>query len=258
MSPELAQILRRSTVEIRSGRRGIGSGILWTADGGILTNAHVIGRGHPTVKLHDGREFQAEIQCRRPERDLALLRIPARDLPAATIGDSNRLRVGQLVAAAGNPLGISGAITTGIIHATGDRQWIQADVRLAPGNSGGILADAHGRVIGINTMVNAGLALAIPSNIAAAFARGEKIDRPLLGISMQPVEWKRRPALVVLDVQPGSLADSHGLMLGDVLLLSQAELRDALESRNPFLLQFLRGGDLRKVRITLLTEARAA
>jgi serine protease Do len=259
MSPELAQTLRRSSVEVRSGKRGSGTGVIWSADGRIVTNAHVIGR-RPVVKLSDGREFQAEVKRHDPERDLALLQINAEDLPAAAIGDSSHLRVGQIVAATGNPLGVTGAVTTGIIHATGERWFIQADVRLAPGNSGGMLADVRGRVIGINTMIYAGLALAIPSNTAAAFARGENIDRPLLGITMQPVDLKGALALVILHVEPGSLADRHGLMLGDVLLLSQPELRDALESGGTVLLRYLRGNDVREATITLpaRTEAQAA
>jgi serine protease Do len=219
----------------------------------------VIGR-RPVVKLSDGREFQAEVKRHDPDRDLAILQINARDLPAAAIGDSGQLRVGQIVAAIGNPLGITGAVTTGIIHATGERRFIQADVRLAPGNSGGMLTDARGRVIGINTMIYAGLALAIPSNTAAAFARGENMDRPLLGITMQAVELKGAPALVILQVEPGSLADRHGLILGDVLLLAHVELCDALESGGTILLRFLRGNEVREIHITLPahTEAQAA
>lgn len=258
MPSELAQLLQRSTVEIRSGRRGVGSGVIWSSDGAIVTNFHVVGRASPNVRLSDGREFQAEIHRRHLGRDLALLRIEARDLPSATIGDSSRLRPGQIVVAAGNPLGVAGAITTGIIHATGERQWIQADVRLAPGNSGGMLADARGHVIGINTMIYGGLALAVPSNTAAAFARGENIDRPLLGIHMQHVEMKGAPALLILQVESGSLAARHGLMLGDVLLLSQRELGEALESGSPFLVRYLRGNEVYNVTIARHTEARAA
>jgi serine protease Do len=256
MSPELAQKLKRSSVEVRSGRRGVGSGVIWSADGRIMTNAHVVGR-RPVVKLSDGREFPAEVKRHDPDRDLALLQIGGRDLPAAAIGDSARLRVGQIVAAIGNPLGVTGAVTTGIIHSTGERRFIQADVRLAPGNSGGMLADTRGRVIGINTMIYAGLALAIPSNTAAAFARGENIDRPLLGITMQPVDLKGEPALVILQVEPGSLAERHGLMLGDVLLLSHRELRHELESGGTVVLRTLRGNHVREVSITLPARAEA-
>jgi serine protease Do len=259
MSPELAQKLRRSSVEVRSGSRGVGSGVIWSTDGSIITNAHVVGR-RPVVRLGDGREFQAGVKRHDPGRDLALLQISERNLPAAAIGDSNQLRVGQIVAAIGNPLGVTGAVTTGIIYSTGERRFIQADVRLAPGNSGGLLADARGRVIGINTMIYSGLALAIPSNTAAAFARGENLDRPLLGISMRPVDLKGTPALVIMQVEPGSLADRNGLMLGDVLLLSQRELRDALESGGSVLIRYLRGNRAGQVTVTLpvRTEAQAA
>jgi len=257
MSPELAQKLQRSSVEVRSGRRGAGSGIIWSTDGSIVTNAHVISR-RQTVKLRDGREFQAEVRRHDPKRDLALLHINARDLPAAAIGDSSQLRVGQIVAAIGNPLGVPGAVTTGIIHSRGESRFIQADVRLAPGNSGGMLANTRGEVIGINTMIYAGLALAIPSNTAAAFASGENIDRPLLGIAMQPIDLRGAPALVILRVEPGGVADRHGLILGDVLLLSVHELREALDSGNTVLLRYLRGNEVRQAGITLRAEAQAA
>src|SRR5258706_12605695 len=107
-------------------------------------------------------------------RDLASLKIGATGLPAATPGDSSALRVGELVIAVGNPMGFIGALTTGVVHALPNRKrWVAADVRLAPGNSGGPLADAQGCVIGINTMIAGGLALAVPSNVVAEFLARE-------------------------------------------------------------------------------------
>src|SRR5437879_2491601 len=165
---EVAERLRRCTVHVSSGGRGHGSGIIVKSDGTIVTNAHVARLGKSTVTLWDGRSFPAEIASPDLRRDLAILRLPACDLPAAPLGDSNQLRVGELVIAIGNPLGFMGALTAGIVHAVGPvpglgpRKWIQAGVRLAPGNSGGPLADASGNVIGVNTMVARRLRVAAP------------------------------------------------------------------------------------------------
>ncbi len=176
MFPSLAAELRRSSVQVRTGDGAGGSGVIWTHNGFIVTNAHVVGAGAPTVILGDGRRFPAEVLVHERRHDLALLRIGVDDLTPVAIADSDALRPGELVAAVGNPGGIPGAVTTGVIHAIGAAsgtrgEWIQADVRLAPGNSGGILANARGHLIGINTMLCAGLALAIPSNRVAAFVR---------------------------------------------------------------------------------------
>ncbi len=156
---EIAEQLRRSTVLVRPGSRGNGSGVIWSADGAIITNAHVARGSQARVQLWDGRELEAAVVSRDLRRDLAELRVTATNLPAATPADSSQLRPGELAIAIGNPLGFIGALTTGVIHAVGplrrlnSQHWVQSDVRLAPGNSGGPLADARGRVIGINTMV---------------------------------------------------------------------------------------------------------
>src|SRR5580698_7854839 len=188
---EVAERLRRSTVHIirrNSHERGMGSGVIWRPDGLIITNAHVARNDRATVELWDGRRFDGEVKLRDRDRDLATLQISATDLPAATPGDSTALRPGELVLAVGNPMGFVGALTTGVVHAVGPvpalgrRTWVQATVRLAPGNSGGPLADAQGRVIGVNTMLaGGGLGLAVPSNTVGQFLR-DKGPRPLLGI----------------------------------------------------------------------------
>jgi serine protease Do len=169
----LAGRLRTVTVQIHGAPAGVGSGVLWSSDGLIVTNAHVV-RGRASVVLPGGRAVQARLLARDPERDLAALAIDAHALSPAEIGDSDSLRVGQLVVAVGNPLGLAGAVTAGLIHAIAPRRpagpsLIQADLRLAPGNSGGPLADARGRVIGINAMIAGGLALAVPSSLVARF-----------------------------------------------------------------------------------------
>src|SRR5207253_4922806 len=147
-------------------------------------NAHVLHGPHVRVHLWDGREFDALVAGRDPRRDLATLRSSADSLPAASPADSSQLRPGELAIAIGNPMGFVGALTTGLIHAIGplrglgSQTWVQASVRLAPGNSGGPLADARGYVIGINTMVAGRLALAIPSNaVRDFFAAGSRRDR---------------------------------------------------------------------------------
>ncbi|MGH9594804.1 MAG: S1C family serine protease, partial [Bryobacteraceae bacterium] len=180
---EIAERLRRSTVRVTAGRRGQGSGVIVRAEGIIVTNAHVVSSRPIQVDLWDGTRAPADLLSRDASRDIAVLRIARVGLAAAVLGDSNRLRPGELVLAVGNPLGFLGALTTGVIHAVGRvpglgaRKWIQADVRLAPGNSGGPLADANGRVIGINTMIAGGVGLAVPSNSLAGALDGEGNSR---------------------------------------------------------------------------------
>lgn len=222
-----AALVQRSTVHVRSHGRGAGSGVVWRSDGLIITNAHVANGPTAGVELWDGRSFDAQVIARNPQRDLAAIRIEATDLPAATILDSEKVRVGQLVAAVGNPLGLSGALTLGILHAIapseghGDRTWIQADIRLAPGNSGGPLVDVQGQVIGINSMIAGGLGLAVPSNAVRAFL-GERGSASGLGITLQPVTVPvagvSRPGALLLQVAEGSRAQEAGLMIGDVLI----------------------------------------
>jgi serine protease Do len=225
---EMAEQLRRSTVQVRGHRSpGGGSGVIWRADGLIITNAHVARGPRAIVELADGRTFDAVVTTRDERRDLAALKVDATDLPAARIGDSDALRVGALVLAVGNPLGLTGALTTGVVHAAaspdGPRQhgWVRADVRLAPGNSGGPLADARGRVIGINSMIAGGLALAVPSNAVERFLAGSAA-RPALGITMQPVrlplDGRAIFGLLVMEAAAGSPAEAAGLLTGDTII----------------------------------------
>ena len=251
----VAAALRRSTVQVRSRRMVVGSGVIWKS-GLIITNAHVVRGSHATVELSDGRVFDAACTVRDTHQDLAALKVAAVDNRAATIGDSDSLRVGQLVLAVGNPLGIV-ALTTGIIHAIDSKdafsKWVQADVRLAPGNSGGPLADVQGRVIGINTLIAGGVALAVPSNVVERFVQlGEG---PLLGVTIQPVlvplETKRIFGLLILEVHRSSLAATANLLTGDVLIGADGKLFNALEDlgkalqvapSNNIKLDFIRGG----------------
>ena len=164
----LIEKLRRSTVQVLSGRGG-GSGVVWDRGGLVVTNAHVATGRYAEVVDAVGQRRKARVIRRDRERDLALLVVDAQDLVPAEIGDSAGLRAGQIVVAVGMP----GAVA-GVIHAAGSgSKWVQADLHLAPGYSGGILADAGGRVIGINTMIFHGVGLAIPSNEVSEFVREE-------------------------------------------------------------------------------------
>src|SRR5580704_6305234 len=259
---EVAERLRRSTVQVAMGdgrERGQGSGVIWAADGLIVTNAHVAHGAEAKVSLWDGSTHKASVLNRDPRRDLASLRIAAAGLPAATAGDSSVLRAGELVIAVGNPMGFIGALTTGVVHSLPNRKrWVAADVRLAPGNSGGPLADARGRVIGINTMIAGGLALAVPSNAVGEFLKGE--TGPTLGVTIQPVSLPDGGVgLLLLKVDPGSAAAAASLMIGDLLTGAGGRpfstfdgLHAALDSAGDTLdLQFRRG-DRRVTRATTI------
>jgi serine protease Do len=169
----LVERLRRITAEVADSGASLGSGVLWPP-GCIVTNAHVVRGSRAAVRLVDGRRLEGQVIARDTDADLALLRVLGAGIPAASVGDA--APVGSLVAAVGHPLGVRGALSVGIVHAvgpirSGGRTWIQADVRLARGNSGGPLADASGQVIGLNTMVVGPLALAIPMREVARFVR---------------------------------------------------------------------------------------
>jgi serine protease Do len=172
---ELAEALRRVTVEITDDGAARGSGVLWPR-GCVVTNAHVVRRPRVTVRSFDGHRLEARLMARDRDADLALLRVIGADLPTATLADAAVARVGSLVVAVGHPLGLRGALTAGIVHAIGPivrggAPWIHADVRLAPGNSGGPLADVSGAIVGVNAMVVGGLALSVPISRVIDFVR---------------------------------------------------------------------------------------
>jgi serine protease Do len=268
---EIAEQLRRSTVLIDSGGRGAGSGVIWSSDGVVVTNAHVVRGSRVDVQLWDGRELEAAIRSRDPRRDLAKLHINAANLPAASAADSSEVRPGELAIAIGNPMGFVGALATGVIHAVGPlrglgrQAWVQADVRLAPGNSGGPLANAHGQIVGINTMVAGNLALAIPSNAVRDFLSVGP-ENAWLGVTLHPALIPRSAGaaktfgLVVLEVEPGGPADLASLMPGDILLGTEEksftaieDLAGALQSGSPRILrvEFLRGDYTRIRRVSV-------
>ena len=225
-----------SVVQVRSWGRGTGAGVIWDRDGLVLTNHHVVSGGRRDARirvvLHDGRTFGAEIVKRDRNLDLALLRIEDGYLPAAPVGDSDVLRVGELVYAIGHPWGRLGTVTAGIVSSLGvvrrpggRAPYIQSDVALAPGNSGGPLLNARGEVVGINAMIFGRLALSVPSNVALAWVAGEE-RRPRLGVRVLPVELPtslRRanpgvPETGLMIAAVEGAAGRAGLLVGDVLL----------------------------------------
>ena len=262
---EIAEQLRRSTVQVTSGRAGQGSGFIVKSEGVIATNAHVIGKAELSVRLWDGSSFPARLTAQSTRRDLALLQIPARNLTHVALANSDELRVGELVMAVGNPFGFTGAVSTGIVHGIGrlpglgPTKWIQADVQLAPGNSGGPLSDARGNVVGVNTMIAGGLGLAVPANAVARLMAGDLEQAPL-GVVIRPVmvqlSGEQRLGLLILEVVPNGAAEYSSLNAGDILtgieghaIKSLDDLEEKLEGSGERLLhlQFIRG-DPRKVR----------
>jgi serine protease Do len=255
---EVIEKLRRITVQLRTQRNGAGSGVVWSRDGRIVTNAHVVqgagGSSTVEVELWDGRRLPGRIENQDRRRDLAIVQVDASGLPTATSGNSNALRVGELVIAVGNPLGFTGAASTGVVHESGNQSWVVSQIRLAPGNSGGPLANARGEVVGVNTMIASGLAFAIPSHAVNQFVRSPLEDREGLGVVVRPV----KSGLIVLEVIPRSAADRASLLQGDVLVGAGGKRFQSLQdlgiaidrSRGGILeLQFRRGtsGNIRTV-----------
>ncbi len=171
--------VQRSLVIVQGRRFGAGAGIIWQSDGLILTNNHVVNDHNPLVILSDGQKYEATLVGRDAEIDIALLHIPAGNLPAAAPADSRNVRIGELAFAVGHPWGQQGYVTAGIVSAIftvqtrHTRRWvpvIRTDATLAPGNSGGPLVNAAGQVLGINTMIVGGdQGVAVPIHIAETF-----------------------------------------------------------------------------------------
>lgn len=242
-APGLREALPSPFDEDEEGRAE-GSGFVLWADGHILTNRHVIaGAREIVVRLHDHRELLATVVGEDPRSDLALLRVEARDLPAVRIGDSERLRVGEWVLAVGSPFGLEHTVTAGIVSAKqrslASEQYvpyIQTDVAINQGNSGGPLFDLDGRVIGINSQIYSqtggfmGISFAIPIDVAVRVAEqlrdGGAVSRGWLGVVIQEVtrelaqsfELPRRAGALVTRVMPDSPAERAGLRVGDVIL----------------------------------------
>src|SRR5881394_3572059 len=241
----VAERLSPSVANIRL-RRGGGSAVVITPDGFMLTSAHVVARTRGgRASFVDGRELEFEVVGADPLSDLAVLRVEGGQLPAAELGDAERLRVGQLVVAIGNPHGFTGSVTAGVVSALGRSlptrsganvrvvdNVIQTDAALNPGNSGGALADGRGRVIGINTAVaGVGLGLAVPINsatrtIVAALMTEGRFRRAYLGIAggSRPLpprvasRLQRASGVEVVEVVDGSPAAQAGLRPEDLIV----------------------------------------
>ena len=222
----------------------LGSGVIVSSDGVIVTNHHVVEKSDAiAVVLKDGRELSAKLVGTDPRSDVAVLRVDARNLPAIQFADSSKIRVGDLVLAIGNPFGIGQTVTMGIISATGRanlgindvEDFIQTDAAINPGNSGGALVDMDGRLVGINTAIMSrsggyqGIGFAIPSSmvvqIADQLVRFGKVRRGWLGVAIDDVDDSvamrlhvaPRSGVVVTELAPGSPAARAGLSLGDVI-----------------------------------------
>ncbi|SNR55082.1 S1C family serine protease [Blastococcus mobilis] len=230
----------------RDGRGGAGSAVVVSGNGLLLTNAHVVSRAARGVAVFsDGSEADVVVVGADPLSDLAVVRARGETPPPAELGDAGTLRVGQLVVAVGNPLGLTGSVTAGVVSGLGRslptrdgrtarvvEDVIQTDAALNPGNSGGALADASSRVVGINTAVAGwGLGLAVPINdtsrrIIETLVADGRVRRAYLGLVSTPAPLPaalaertgRRRGLRIVDVVPGAPADRAGLKAGDLVL----------------------------------------
>jgi len=262
------ELLRRSTVMITREGDGAGSGVIIDRGGSIATNAHVIRTSRPRVQLWDGRVFDATLRAHDRARDLALLSVEAEGLQASPIAAGPPPRPGEIVIAAGNPLGFIGAVTVGSVRGTGTLRgfgqsvWLQSDVRLAPGNSGGPLADTSGAVVGLNTMIAGRVSLAIPADTLRRFLSAAA-SRAMIGVTVHgltvAVEGARRAGLLILEIAAGSPAENASLLPGDIVIgadgmpLEQVDLAAAAEAPGKVLrLQFLRGDRSRVRTATIL------
>jgi serine protease Do len=215
-------------------QQGLGSGVIVTKDGYILTNNHVVdGADEVKVALQDGREFTAKVIGRDPKSDVAVIKIDAKDLPVVPMADSDKVQVGDIVLAIGNPFGVGQTVTTGIVSATGRgnlgieeyEDFIQTDAAINPGNSGGALVDVEGRLIGINTAIfsrsggNQGIGFAVPSglarNVMDSLIQDGHVTRGYLGVMIQDVT----PALA----KEFKLKDTAGALVGDVVSKGPAD-----------------------------------
>jgi serine protease Do len=273
--------------------QGLGSGVIVAADGVILTNNHVVQSADDIrVVLSDRREFKAKVVGTDPRADLAVLRIPAKDLLTLPFGDSSRMRVGETVLAVGNPLGVGQTVSRGIISAKGRanvgvaefEDFLQTDAAINPGNSGGALVNLKGELIGINTAIASrtggfqGIGFAIPSSMAheimALLLKNGRVSRGQLGIMIQELtpmiakSIEKAPAHGVLlsDVVAKSPAEKAGLQRGDIIVKVEGEavetpgaLRNRVALRGSgteVTLELWREGRVRTVTVTLRGDSR--
>ena len=283
---ELFEAARPAIVQIRNEQRGGGTGVVWQADGRIITNHHVVPNDNDKIQVQfvDGRALPAKVIHRNPSLDLALLQIQGDNFQALPVGDSSKLRVGELVFAIGHPWGQKWSVTAGIFSTMTtlqrrdgtSTQYIKSDVLLAPGNSGGPLLDADGKVVGINAMIFGGdQSVSIPSNVVTTWLESLPKGRVALGVGVQRVEL---PADIRQQVQQAAgllIANINGreglspdLLIGDLLLSvdgvaldTTATLRTALANKRAGdkpAFSLVRAGAIITVPATLLTEGLAS
>jgi serine protease Do len=262
-------------------QRGLGSGVIITKDGYILTNHHVIdGAEEIRVELANNRGYDAKVIGDDPRSDLAVLKIVANDLPMLTLGDSDRVRVGDVVLAVGNPLGIGQTVTAGIISAKGRatglsdgsfESFLQTDAPINQGNSGGALVSTAGELVGINSQIvsptggNIGIGFAIPANMARSVAeqliKSGKVRRGYLGVTAQPITsdmaenlgLKDVRGVIVNNVERGSPAERAGLKQGDVIIVING---NQIEEGNSLRNVIATAGPGAEVTITVLRDGR--
>jgi serine protease Do len=267
---------------------GLGSGVIVTKDGYILTNNHVVdGAKEVKVTLQDGREFTAKVVGRDPKSDVAVVKIAASDLPVVTMADSEKVQIGDIVLAVGNPFGVGQTVTSGIVSATdrGDvgiedyEDFIQTDAAINPGNSGGALVDIDGRLIGINTAImsrsggSQGMGFAIPSDLARTvmedLIKDGHVTRGYLGVMIQSItpalanefKLKDNKGALIGDVLPDGPADKAGFKDGDVVVkfnghavIDSRRLRLEVAETKPGTavpVEVLRNGDMQKLEVTV-------
>jgi S1-C subfamily serine protease len=270
--PGIIEAARRVTPSVVSVRplsgRGLGSGVIVSTNGYILTNNHVVqGQDRVEITLATGKKVTGDVLGTDPTVDVAVVKVPLDDLPAATLGDSDKLEVGQTAIAIGNPLGFERTVTSGIVSATNRNlsgegalldNLIQTDADINPGNSGGPLVDAQGRVIGINTAVvsppygTGGLGFSVPISTAKKvlqdIVKHGRVIRPWLGISYIPVtpelareyDLPAKQGAIVAEVTPGGPAERAGIRAEDIIVRmgstdvqGMGDLRSALRGRMP-------------------------
>ncbi|MCW5959008.1 MAG: DegQ family serine endoprotease [Pyrinomonadaceae bacterium] len=243
--------------------RGVGSGVIVSADGTILTNNHVVdGAEKITIQMNDKRTFEAKIVGSDPPSDLAVLKIEGENLPFLTLGNSDNVRIGDIVLAIGNPLGIGQTVTAGIISAKGRQtgisdgsfeDFLQTDAPINRGNSGGALVNLTGELIGINSQIlsggnaggNIGIGFSIPSNMAKSvmeqLLKDGKVRRGMLGVNIQNLtediaknlELNTTKGVVVSNVRTGSAAEKAGIKTGDIIIAINGEnVEDSNTLRN--------------------------